>query len=260
MLVAHLSDPHITAGALAAEPAAGLDWALQRVRALKPRPDCVVVTGDLTDHGRPEEYQVLRELIEDFPLPLHLGLGNHDDRAAALQALGGTRFLAGGHSSRYVVDYPDASLVMLDSLAPGREGGGHLDADQLNWLRGTLDERPGPALVSLHHPPIPVGIAVLDQIRLDNPDDLAGILTGRQPRPLVLCGHVHRHITGSLAETPVVVAPSTYRQFELTLHPDETAGYVREPAGFLLHLLNPEHSWVTHTVPTHATSATYAAV
>ena len=59
MLIAQLSDPHLTAGVLGAEPAAGLHRALGRVLALRPRPDCVVITGDLVDHGRTDEYVTL---------------------------------------------------------------------------------------------------------------------------------------------------------------------------------------------------------
>jgi 3',5'-cyclic-AMP phosphodiesterase len=75
MLVAHLSDPHLRTGPLAAEPAAGLHRALQRVLALDPRPDCVIVTGDLCEFGHPGAYADLEVLLRRFPLPVHLTTG-----------------------------------------------------------------------------------------------------------------------------------------------------------------------------------------
>jgi len=44
-------------------PAANLADALGRALSIQPRPDCVVVTGDLADTGHPEEYAALRDIL-----------------------------------------------------------------------------------------------------------------------------------------------------------------------------------------------------
>nr|WP_241193073.1 metallophosphoesterase [Streptomyces sp. ADI98-10] len=111
--VAHLSDPHLTTRPGAAAPAAGLRAALRRVLALDPLPDCAVITGDLTERGRPDEYAALREVVGAFPLPLHLVAGNHDVPEALVGVFGETRFLGGGMLTSYVV-----------AGAPGSHGGG----------------------------------------------------------------------------------------------------------------------------------------
>ena len=56
MRIAHLSDLHLTRGPIAAQPAAALADALARLLAMEPRPDCVIITGDLADTGHPDEY------------------------------------------------------------------------------------------------------------------------------------------------------------------------------------------------------------
>lgn len=115
MLIAHLSDPHIRTGPLAGEPAANLHHALAGILALQPRPDCVGITGDLCEYGHASAYPDLRTLLDRFPLPIHLTTGNHDDPEALLATFGGTRFLGGTATTRYRVDYPAATIIVLDS-------------------------------------------------------------------------------------------------------------------------------------------------
>jgi 3',5'-cyclic AMP phosphodiesterase CpdA len=252
MLVAHLSDPHITTGPLGSVPAHGLSLALGRVLALDPRPDCVVITGDLTDHGRADEYAILREVVERFPLPLHLVTGNHDRREPLLETFGGTPLLAGGHSARYVVEYPQLTLVVLDSLVPGTDAG-RLGEEQLDWLDSALAARPGvPAMVALHHPPVPVGIPFMDGIRLADGPALARVIGGHRHVVRVLAGHLHRTTTTGFAGTVLTVAPSTYRQVDLAMRGG--IGYRHEPTGFLLHL-STDTDWITHSVPVSHTAA-----
>jgi 3',5'-cyclic AMP phosphodiesterase CpdA len=256
MLIAQLSDPHLTSGVLGAEPAAGLHQALGRVLALEPRPDCVVVTGDLVDHGRPDEYAKLREIIGRFPLPVHLVAGNHDDRESLLDAFGGTPWLGGGFSAYYHVDHAEVTVVVLDSLVPGSDGG-RLGEEQLAWLDGVLSGRPDvPAVVFVHHPPVAVGIPAADAIRLADGDALAAVI-GRHPHVVrVAAGHLHRPVTTAFGGTVLTVAPSTWKQASLTMTEDERIGWVAEPTALLLHLIDGG-GCVTHLVQvSHAAGMT----
>jgi Icc protein len=247
-LIAHLSDPHVTIGPLAAEPAAGLQRALARVLALEPVPDCVIVTGDLVDRGRPAEYDVLRELIGKYPLPVHLVAGNHDARDALRERFG----LAG---TSYAAEYPDFTVVVLDSLRPELGDAGLLGDEQLAWLDATLAGRPlVPAFVCLHHPPVRVGIPGMDAIRLVDGPGLAAVVRRHPHVVRVLAGHLHRVVTAGFAGSVLSVAPSTYRQVDLGMREDRPVTFVAEPAGFLLHRLEGGEC-VTHLVHTSHSGA-----
>src|SRR5215831_1956179 len=84
MLVCQISDLHIRApGQMSyrvVDCATMLARCVTEILRLPQRPDVVVITGDLTDLGRPEEYAYLRKLLAPLPMPLYLLPGNHDDR------------------------------------------------------------------------------------------------------------------------------------------------------------------------------------
>jgi 3',5'-cyclic-AMP phosphodiesterase len=253
VLIAHLSDPHVRAGAAGAETAMGLHRALGRLLTLDRRPDCVVITGDLVEDGRRDQYDVLVDVLGDFPLPVHFTTGNHDDPDLLERRFAGTPHLGGGAWRFYAVD-DDAVVVALHSPEP--EGpGGRLGTEQLAWLDATLArQRQTPAFVCLHHPPARIGIPFLDGMGLRDADALGAVLTAHPQVVRVLAGHIHRTVTATFAGTIVSVAASTYRQSTLTMRPDGPMGYLHEPAGFLVHLLDGA-GCVTHLVPSTHTSA-----
>ena len=93
-------------------------------------------TGDLADHGAPEEYRQLRALLG--PTPAVFVAGNHDDRAALREHLLGETPSA--DTLDHVVRLGDLRIVVLDSTVPGRAYG-ELRPGQLAWLRAELAER-----------------------------------------------------------------------------------------------------------------------
>ena len=58
-----VSDFHIGADWADGDPVAKLAAAIKSVRALRPQPDAVLVSGDLSDHATDAEYELVRELL-----------------------------------------------------------------------------------------------------------------------------------------------------------------------------------------------------
>jgi 3',5'-cyclic AMP phosphodiesterase CpdA len=251
MLIAHLSDTHFTTGVLAGELAWRGHQALSRVRALDPIPDFVLITGDLTEHGDPAEYEIARELLGTLDIPVHVVPGNHDDAGVMLSVLSDTPYVqaaAGEGRCYYRVDYPGLRLLCCDSSVAGRHDG-ELGPAQLAWLDAELRRDPEvPAIVAMHHHAVPSGIAVMDDLMLSDSAALAAVLERHPPLVRLLCGHLHRPVTAMFAASLFMSAPSTCRQVFLDLRPGRDGAYVDEPAGFLLHVLGAGTA-VSHLVP-----------
>ena len=138
-LLAHLSDPHIGAEWFDDQSVPRLAAAVESVRAIRPQPDAVLVTGDIADHATDEEYEQVRELLAPLQAPLYVLPGNHDDRDALRRNFD----IPGsdGEPVRYSVDLGPLRLVVLDTTRPG-EASGALEGDQLDWLDAELAAAP----------------------------------------------------------------------------------------------------------------------
>ncbi|MBP6632270.1 MAG: phosphodiesterase [Kofleriaceae bacterium] len=202
------------------------------------RPDCVLLTGDLVEHGRADEYARLRELLAPLPMPVFVVPGNHDDRAAMAAAFADHAYLPqdGGFLHYAVDDAGPVRLVGLDTVVPGKPSG-ELCAERLAWLDARLAEQPTrPTLVFMHHPPFSTGIAAMDAMGLAGADALAAVLRRHPQVERVACGHQHRPITRRFAGTVAMVAPATAHQLALTLPPGRELALVMEPPACALHL------------------------
>ena len=233
-LLVQLSDPHIGADWGDRDSVATLSATVDAVRALEPRPDAVLITGDLADHAAGPEYEQLRELAARIDAPLHVLPGNHDDRAELRRHfdVGGTN----GEPIQYATDLAALRLVVLDSTRPG-EDGGELDAGRLAWLEAALAEaRDTPTILALHHPPLRTGVPIYDEIGLPAEDGLAlRSIVERHPQVRgIVGGHLHWTVVGGVGGRPVLVAPSTYVQALLDFDADEIR-LSAEPPGFSVH-------------------------
>lgn len=249
----HLTDPHLVPPGEALyglDPGARLRSAVADI-ARRHSPggpaaaSFAVVTGDLTHHGRPESYALLRDILAELPMPAHLLVGNHDERGAFRAAFPDAPVDSDGFVQR-VLDTAEARLILLDTKWPGTAAGG-LCARRLSWLAARLEETAAPVLLFLHHPPVPVGIHRMDQIALLHADELAAVLEPhRSCIRHIFHGHVHRPIAGSWRGIPLSSVRGTSHQIALDLREMSVVPGSHEPPGYALVRVTKDHV-VVHT-------------
>ncbi|MFM0214183.1 MULTISPECIES: phosphodiesterase [Paraburkholderia] len=264
MLLAQISDLHIKRpGGLAyrrVDTAAYLARCVAALNALVPRPDAVIITGDLVDQGDPQQYEHLKALLAPLELPYFLLVGNHDDRAALRAAFPDRAELhSGGEFVHYAFDVGALRVIALDSLEPGQSGGTLCDA-RLAWLETQLDAARGkPTIVALHHPPFACGIGHMDELRLD-PSASARLATliARYPNvERVICGHVHRPMFVRFGGTIASAVPAPAHQVALDLRDDAPSAFMMEPPAYALHRYDPATGLVTHHAYVDAADGPY---
>jgi len=216
------------------------------------RPAAVIVNGDLAfNHGTMHDYATFGALIHSVRAvaPIHLSLGNHDERENFWQAFpaDATRLPAVPNKQATVFSSDLANWFLLDSLNITAQTSGELGTAQLDWLAGELKCRPEkPAIIVGHHP--------LDFTRLlglkDTPEFEELLARHRQVKAFVF-GHTHDwHVSKHQSGVHLINLPQTAYAFQA----GRPSGWVRAtltPDGMELELRcldpqHPEHAQVKH--------------
>ena len=186
-----------------------LQVVLASLRRAHPAPDALLATGDLADAGAPEAYRRLLGYL-DGVTPRHFWLpGNHDDRAAMAAVAGEDRLPGELRLGAWQV-------LLLDSQVPG-EVGGRLGETELARLERGLGAAAAAGLytlVCLHHPPVPVGCAWLDEQRVADASALFAVLERFPGAQALLWGHVHQALERDQDGLKLLCTPSTCVQFK----------------------------------------------
>ncbi len=198
-----LTDLHITESGQVEGTAcaARLAQAIEQINRWHGDADVCVISGDLTDTGAPGEYSALAKGLAPLAIPLLTMIGNHDDRAAFRAAMppSGTA-MADYHQFRH--DIGNLTLLCLDTNIPGDHAGA-VDEARLSWLADQLAEtRTRQVLVFTHHPPGPLGLSLSDTIPLQDAEPLMALLAAAPQVAHLLCGHVHRPVSGTIGGVP----------------------------------------------------------
>jgi Icc protein len=255
MLIAQISDPHIRPRGQLYQNIVDSNRmfadAVAHLNGLDPRPDLVLISGDIVDHGSADEYASARALLAALEPPYLVIPGNHDDRLAFRTAFADQPYLPqGAGPCHYVIgDRGPVRIVALDVTIPGKHYG-LIDAEALAWLEEVLAAEPQrPTLLMLHQPPFATGIPYMDPYWCEGGEGLAALIRRFPNVERITCGHVHRFMQLRFGGTALCTAPSTTTAIALQLRADaEPASYI-EPPAFLLHHWKPGTGLITHHCP-----------
>jgi 3',5'-cyclic-AMP phosphodiesterase len=238
ILVAQISDLHIKRpGALAygkVDTAAALARCVAELNRFTPRPEIVVVTGDLVDTPTAAEYEHLKRLLAPLEIPIAVVPGNHDARGLLRAAFPAQRY-ASTDALNLSLPVGPLDVVLIDSSVPGAPHG-LLEAATLRWLDATLAAgATRPALLFLHHPPFLTGIAHMDRQNLGNAGDLAAVLERHRRVRLIAAGHVHRAVLTMFAGIAATICPAPSHAVALDLCERHPPSLTLEPPAFHVH-------------------------
>lgn len=168
--------------------------ASREVVAWTDKPAGVIISGDCAyNSGETADYMVVADLLKpmrEAGLPIHLMLGNHDDRERFWNALEQGKESARPVMNKHVamMKTPRANFFLLDSLDKVLVTPGVLGEAQLEWLGKTLDANADKPAIIFNHHNLQVGEA---QGALKDTARLMEILRPRKQVKAYFYGHTH---------------------------------------------------------------------
>ncbi|MGC8669007.1 MAG: PQQ-binding-like beta-propeller repeat protein [Chthonomonadales bacterium] len=229
----HITDTHLTASS----NVGALEDLVRRVNAMAPLPAFVVDTGDVTEAGRPEEFQRFQQAVKPLAVPIYCAPGNHDVRWNPLGKEGFADVFGKLYQS---FDAGGCHFVVLDSTVV-LEHWGHFDAAELNWLEKDLKKlkRGTPVFLFFHHP-------IGNSKQVDNEEDLL-----RRIAPYniaaIFVGHGHSDLEWKVNGIPCFEARGLYQG---SFHRVEVT-----PSSVRVYRLRKEENWKPALIATLPTSA-----
>jgi 3',5'-cyclic AMP phosphodiesterase CpdA len=246
MKFVQISDIHLVApGGLVygLDPKERLESCIEDINSQHPDADFAVITGDLTQRGEERAYRLLDDLLKRLNMPVHLLIGNHDDRRRfqtvfPLAAKDPNGFV------QFSLDTPVGRFIGLDTNDPAGHYG-TLCQQRLDWLDARLGEAAGRATYLLmHHAPLSVGLREMDRIALQDSQRFGDIITSRGNVRHIFFGHLHRSLSGSWHGVPFSSLPGTNHQVALDFVVDHVVPGSHEPPAYAVAFVSPDATLV----------------
>jgi Icc protein len=182
--IVHISDTHISpVGQFKPD---FFEKAVREISRLDPEPNLLIHTGDLTDWGILEDYELALKKIDLLPERKIFVPGNHDERNYGQELF---KELVGRPD--FEEREGDIAIYVMNSPEPDRDEG-RLGRRRQDFLESKIKELPSDVfkIVALHHHVVPVPYSGREINVLEDAGDVLELLL-RNNVQLVLMGHRH---------------------------------------------------------------------
>lgn len=174
------------------------DAVLAEVLAIHP--DVLILTGDNTNGGNPEDEKALAgklQKVVDAGIPVVMTTGNHDYNQSDMQVYAGNfdsllmKEESDPASESYVAIVNDVVLLAMDDGAADQGQTGTFSKETMQWLKAMLKKYEGHKIIFLSHHNVLSAVKTADKesYRITN-EELPGLLKKYNVQ-LVLSGHLH---------------------------------------------------------------------
>ncbi len=253
MLIAQISDTHLSGWGKKtfniAPMAENLARCVKHINALNPKPDIVLITGDISNNGTQNECEQAADILGKLDAPFYVIPGNHDNRETLVSVFGKRACPTESDDFvNYVIEGYPIRLIALDSTIPAAPGG-EICETRATWLDERLRENTTqPTIIFMHHPPMKFGVAETDIDGFIGADSLGNVIEQYDNIERLLCGHIHLPALAKWRGTIVSTAPSIGMRLLLDLTLELPSGYILEEPSYQLHYQSNGNKLVTHTV------------
>jgi 3',5'-cyclic AMP phosphodiesterase CpdA len=184
VLIAQFSDVHV--GGSRYHPQL-LRTAIDEINAAEP--DLVVVAGDLTDDGYPDQYPLAREELSALSCPHVVRVpGNHDARNVGYVRFEDT-FGTRDSRERLSLAGLDVALVAVDSTKPDLDEG-EIGREHYGWIEEGFAGQADLRVFVCHHHLVPIPGTGRERNQVRDAGDVLSLLRHSEA-DLVLAGHRH---------------------------------------------------------------------
>jgi Icc protein len=223
-----------------------LSACVRELAAWPVKPATAIVNGDLAyQRGLPDDYATFGKLIEPVRAlaPIHLSLGNHDERENYWHAFphDATKLKSVPQRQASTFSSDRANWFLLDSLDKTNSTPGELGAAQLDWLDHELKARAGkPAIIVSHH-----NLGTVNNVSgLTDSASLEELFSRHRQVKAFIFGHTHDwHVSQHASGVHLINLPPTGYVF----HDGRPSGWARASLArdgmeVELRCLDPNHS------------------
>ncbi|HEG7993239.1 TPA: phosphodiesterase [Campylobacter jejuni] len=235
----HLTDIHYgdkKEAIYSREPSAMMRLAIEDINKNHSDADFVFITGDLTHKGSLESYTLLKQDLTKLNMPYYFILGNHDDRANALEIFNNLKQDENGFIQYEIQCNDNNVFLVLDTIKLKSHGGEYCQKRQI-WLKNALERNQNKNIfICLHHAPFKTGLRAMDFIGLDEKHslELYKLFNSYKNIKHLFFGHYHSTLCGRWKDISFSSLKGINHQVKFDLNSNE----------ILLEFRNPEYAVV----------------
>ena len=175
-----------------------------------PEIDFLLLTGDISQTGTKESYELFKSIIQQYDLPIYCVPGNHDTPILLQNVIPNSP-----DNSINIIQIGRFSLILISSCVENKHHGmitQHCLQQLEDYLQNSTNQF---MIIAIHHPPVSINSTWLDEIGLHNKTEFLQTINKFSQNTLLLFGHVHQEFDWQKNKLRVLTTPSTCYQYKV---------------------------------------------